>query len=89
MARNDHPYFRVVTRRDGRLCADPACWEQATVLTPKDPALRLVDAVRLDASGLLAVCPVHARERAAAGRSARRSAAVAALAAAQLALFTV
>ncbi|MDA5284636.1 hypothetical protein [Streptomyces sp. Isolate_45] len=82
-ARN-HPYFRVVTRRDGRLCATPACWELAAVLTPRNLAARLVDAVRLDAAGLLAVCSGCARERDDAGRSAREAATAAGLAAAQL-----
>ncbi|MFD8147351.1 hypothetical protein [Streptomyces sp. NPDC059708] len=83
MARNDHPFFRLVTRRDGATCADPACGCPATILTPADPALRLVDAVRLTAAGLLAVCPAHAHQR------ARKTAAAQALAAAQLPLFTI
>ncbi|GHA83206.1 hypothetical protein [Streptomyces chryseus] len=86
--RNGHPWFRKVTRRDGRLCNTVDCWEQAAVLAPKDVTLRLVEAVHLDASGLVAVCPDCARVRANAGTHARTTANAAALAAAQLSLFS-
>lgn len=84
-----HRVFRAVTRRDGRLCRGaPDCWELATVLTPTDPAVRLVDAVRLPAAALTAVCAPHAADAARAGRRIREEAAAAALASAQLDLFT-
>ncbi|MFE9793555.1 hypothetical protein ACFYRL_17655 [Streptomyces goshikiensis] len=84
-----NPVFRAVTRRDGRLCSGAAdCWELATVLTPADPAVRLVDAVYLDASGLVAVCAPHAADADRAGRRIREEAAAAVLASAQLDLFT-
>ncbi|MFJ3635894.1 hypothetical protein [Streptomyces sp. NPDC090112] len=80
--------FRAVTRRDGRLCRTAGCWELATVLTPADPAVRLVDAVRLTADALQAVCDPHAADAARAGRRIREAAAAAVLASAQLDLFT-
>ncbi|MGP3685254.1 hypothetical protein ACTVZO_11165 [Streptomyces sp. IBSNAI002] len=59
-----NPVFRAVTRRDGRLCRTPECWELATVLVPADPAVRLVDAARLPADALTAVCAPHAADAA-------------------------
>ncbi|MFJ3728655.1 hypothetical protein ACIPYQ_39650 [Streptomyces sp. NPDC090045] len=83
-----HAVFRAVTRRDGRLCRAAGCWDLATVLTPADPAVRLVEAVRLPAEDLAAVCAVHAADADRAGRRIREAAAAAALAADQLDLFT-
>ncbi|MEU5069128.1 hypothetical protein AB0G95_34375 [Streptomyces virginiae] len=83
-----HAVFRAVTRRDGRLCRTAECWDLATVLIPADPAVRLVDAVRLQAEDLTALCAVHADDADQAGRRTREAAAAAALAAAQLDLFT-
>ncbi|MEV7442005.1 hypothetical protein AB0O22_12735 [Streptomyces sp. NPDC091204] len=83
-----NPVFRAVTRRDGRLCRTAGCWELATVLTPTDPAVRLVDAAHLPADALTAVCAPHAAEADRAGRRIREAAAAAALASAQLDLFT-
>ncbi|MCX4525280.1 hypothetical protein OG982_06175 [Streptomyces sp. NBC_01551] len=84
-----NPVFRAVTRRDGRLCrAAPECWELATVLTPADPAVRLVDAVHLPTDALTAVCAPHAADADRAGRRIREEAAAAALTSDQLALFT-
>ncbi|MGW2582592.1 hypothetical protein ACWCYZ_14875 [Streptomyces virginiae] len=80
--------FRAVTRRDGRLCRTSGCWELATVLTPADPAVRLVDAVHLPTDALTAVCAPHAADADRAGRRIREEAAAAALASDQLALFT-
>ncbi|MFG2623215.1 hypothetical protein ACGFXC_36975 [Streptomyces sp. NPDC048507] len=81
--------FRAVTRRDGRLCRGaPDCWELATVLTPADPAVPLLDAARLPAADLTAVCGPHADAAARAGLRTREAAAAAALASAQLDLFT-
>ncbi|MGW6979632.1 hypothetical protein ACWGE1_09310 [Streptomyces sp. NPDC054932] len=83
-----NPVFRAVTRRDGRLCRTAGCWDLATVLTPADPAVRLVEAVRLPAEDLTAVCAPHAADADQAGRRIREAAAAAAFAAAQLNLFT-
>ncbi|MEV7512694.1 hypothetical protein AB0O57_32520 [Streptomyces sp. NPDC091201] len=83
-----HAAFRSVTRRDGGLCRTAGCWDLATVLTPADPAVRLVDAVRLPAEDMTAVCAVHADEADRAGRRTREAAAAAALASTQLDLFT-
>ncbi|MFJ6481165.1 hypothetical protein ACIQK6_13725 [Streptomyces sp. NPDC091682] len=81
--------FGAVVRRQGRLCrAAPACWELATALVPADPAVRLADAVRLAPADLLAVCGPHADAADRAGRRIREEAAAAALASAQLGLFT-
>ncbi|MFD9523555.1 hypothetical protein [Streptomyces sp. NPDC059979] len=81
--------FRAVVARDGRLCRGAAdCWELATVLTPADPAVRLVDAVRLTADALTAVCAPHAADADRAGRRIREEATAAALASDQLDLFT-
>ncbi|GAA1592594.1 hypothetical protein [Streptomyces globosus] len=84
-----HAAFGAVVRRDGRFCRGASmCWELATVLVPVDPAVRLVDAVRLTPDDLVLVCGRHADAADRAGRRIRAEAAAAALASAQLALFT-
>ncbi|WP_371592577.1 hypothetical protein [Streptomyces virginiae] len=83
-----NPAFRAVVRRSGRLCSALGCWELATVLTPADPAVRLVDAVHLPTDALTVVCAPHAADADRAGRRIREEAAAAALTSDQLALFT-
>ncbi|MEV6679474.1 hypothetical protein AB0N09_21855 [Streptomyces erythrochromogenes] len=84
-----HRVFRAVVARAGRLCHGAAdCFELATVLVPTDPAVRLVGAATLPPEALTAVCAPHAADAARTGRHIREAAAAAALASAQLALFT-